>query len=122
MRVNDRTTLTLQNIALVSVIFVAGVGLTACGGQVKDPQMEKFKQGIQEQAAKEAQEPKLDVLIIKRDMKEGDVFKEEDLIPHQMPKSRVPAGALSDAKSAIGKKVAHEVKLGSVLTGAAVSP
>ena len=112
----------LQKVALCLLVFATSMAVCACAGQVKDPQMEKFKKAQQDQLEQLAKEPKVDVLLINKELKKGEVIKEEMIIAHKVPKSKAPSGYLSDKKQIVGKKAAFDIPVGTIITGAAVNP
>lgn len=122
MKISAQVLKQCQTVALCLTLIATTLALYACAGQVKDPQMERFQKGLQEQREKEAKEPRVDVLIVNKALKAGDTFTEDMFIETKLPKSRVPGGALTDPKAAVGHKVAFDMKVGAVLTGKYVAP
>lgn len=122
MKLTGWTTMNFSRLMSCLTVFVAIVALTACAGQIKDPTIQKYEAGLRERNERLAKEPRLDVLVIKKALKAGDVITKDLIIPAKLPKSTVPAGALSDPKSVIGKKLALDIELGAIITGVYISP
>lgn len=112
------TTKTTLVILICSVFLV----LTSCARKVEDAGFKKFSKAQDELIKKEANEPRVKILITKVKMKRGDTFKEENLLFAPTPKSKVPPGALEDKKSVTGKHAAGDIVVGGYITGHMVDP